>query len=561
MSRPPAEELADRATVLLVATVAWGHVSFLLYDDRWPRDRGLYYESLPMIYERMGSLDGIPDVLAAFGTRGGWYNVLLASCLRVFGRHPDVFAALDVFWVAAVVALTGSFARQLAGPLAGLAATAVVASCPVVILTGRMSWIHTPEAALVLGAAVALVRDPGLAHWRTVGVAALCAALALALRPSAVVWVATLLPLLYPAWRAGQVRRIGVVALACFIGALPLLQNLGSYMAAKVEARDRYVLQVAGLAGQLRAVYGVPVLVLGLVGLALALRPVRVRALPGVVLVSWLLVPVGLFVLFRTGLDNFPFLAPGLAVLVGLAFAERPRAVVATVAVFVLYHAPQYFGSVDKSSPLAPAFAALEIAPPPHAGGYYHPISGSGDSEVFQLLAATCPADPALPCHVAVDQGLFEPYSEDPGRLELFLGGWSRVRVLPLHQKNADVARWEIVALANFHCQGGDDLWRGRYPTTMPNLRALVNRYRLAVAWQGQPREGRSKYMCSRLWLTPDGRVARPQLLPPVRRGPLKAGGKPAREDQPSMGPGGRGPGPGGGASPGPAGGPRPRGP
>ncbi|MDP6935409.1 MAG: hypothetical protein QGG40_20985, partial [Myxococcota bacterium] len=161
--RSPGDALADAAsTFVLLGTIA-AHLTFIRADRRLPADLGRYYTDLPELWEAWGSpAESAGHLLGALAEIGGWYNLLLAGALRFFGRHPAVFQLLDLVSVAAVVLLAAAVARRLGGPVAGLVAASLTAAAPVVVVEGRHAWIHLPEAALVLGALYAWVRDPTL---------------------------------------------------------------------------------------------------------------------------------------------------------------------------------------------------------------------------------------------------------------------------------------------------------------------------------------------------------------------------------------------------------------
>ena len=186
-------------------------------DRPWRLNRS--YQVLPDLYGALGEPGGIGEALRlAMTASNGVYNLLLAAMMRTFGRSFALMDVFDVIWVATILIAAWAMARRLSGPPAALGAVALAGNAAGVVLMGRQGWIHVPELALITVALAALVGDPGLGRRRTVAVVALAGAGALTLRPSAVIWIGTLIPVLAWGYRDARSRRsralrLGAIAL------------------------------------------------------------------------------------------------------------------------------------------------------------------------------------------------------------------------------------------------------------------------------------------------------------------------------------------------------------
>jgi hypothetical protein len=541
----------DAAAAFVVFAVALAHVFFLMADLRVPRDLGQYYQSLPILFQSLERPS--PSILGLVFERGGWYNALLAVWMRLFGRTGDTFQSMDVIGVAAICALAGLVARSAAPSersRAAFVATALTAAAPIVAIQGRQSWIHIPETALVLGALLAHVRDPRLERVSTIVISGICGALAVWLRPSGLVWMASLAPLLLAVPEA-QRRRAAYTAGAWLLGVLPLLSDMRLYLDAKMEARGRYFEQVPELLIQVQSGIGLPVLVVTLIGMGLAL--VRRRGPLEAVLGGWLVLPFVLWSVFGAGIDNFTPVAPALALFAAFGYAERPIVAALTGVLWFGYYLPQYLWPGDDG-PTVRISNFLGVPATPNRGSFYRPFGDPAYEVVPALIDATCPA-PEI-CVVAVDQGLFEPYAEDPGFLRLFLTGRDHVRLSPIAM--AGGGDRVVQALVRYECgEENDRRWRERFPDSLTRIEALISSSNLEEAWKGEAYPG-----CMVLWLTPGGEMAIPERAPgeiPSSGASFRGIGTPMRPDAPppidglppAHGPGSKPPGQGGPPPPG----------
>ncbi len=499
----------DIAALAVVAAVVIAQVSFLLADGRIPSDPGLYYRDLPQRYADWQALD-LSAILTGLKSSTGWYNALIGLVMVLVGVSPQLFAAFGAVWVALLLIGVGLIARRLGGPPAGLGAVCLAGAMPAIFLMGRTAWIHTPETALVLLLVASWSADRTLERRRTVVLVALLGVLTVALRPSGVIWVGMLTPLLLV---HAPRRWLRIVAVAlCWAAALVVpLDNAEYYMLAKAQARDRYAEQLPELVVQVIALVGhLPLLAVGaglLAGVVslIVRRPKTLESLI-VVLLLWPGIALLLWGVFQSGLDNFPLIAPGLAILAGWGLARLARPLVlVTVPVFLLVYVPQWI----------PTAALQPLHRIPGAGLYlygsdiknhYRVYQRYGWSDLRGLIDATCPD---RDCIIAVDQGLLEPFSEDIGALELFLMGAEEVKLVTIRHGRLHPSL-NIDALVEFHCDSEADLqWRQRFPDSVENLTKILADYKLEPVWSRLIRDG-----CEVLWLTPEGALEAPEALP-----------------------------------------------
>ena len=198
-------------TAAVIAVTIAAHIRFILVDTRVPRDLGLYYGGVPHAYDLL--LGRTPGALSEWwqtiGQSSGWYHLLLAAVLAIFGRGQDTFQVPDVLWVASVLTLTGLITRRIAGARAALVAVTLTAAMPGLIVSGRTGWLHVPEAALALAGVWTWMGDPGLTRRGTGVTLAVLGLLELALRPSGLVWYGSLGPAASLGGRGGDADRLG----------------------------------------------------------------------------------------------------------------------------------------------------------------------------------------------------------------------------------------------------------------------------------------------------------------------------------------------------------------
>jgi hypothetical protein len=502
----------DLLTVLVIGVAGLDQLVWMIRDQRMPRDPGLYYKLLPQCYTWLGSpVEHAGDLLGALVASSGWYNLLLAVAMRVFGRSGALIELACLCWVVLVLVGTARVARRLGTPLGALCAVLLVSSMPLVMVSGRTPWIHLPEAALMLALVLAWQADAALARWSTVAKLAVVGALLLTLRHSGLVWLATIAPLLL--FTRGQPRawrRIGLVLLTWGIAAVVPAMELQRYMTAKMDARQKYVDHLPGLYTQLSDTISRPVLWICLVGLFLLLlrKPRLPREPIKPLMVAWVLVAVLLWALFRAGMDNFTPLAPGLAILAGLGLARTGAwgAIPALLAgaVFVV---PQWLPFEARGHPMLAH--TLHITVGSHPLNWYIPWRGFGPSEVQSLLEASCPKSTEQKCVVVVDHGLLLPFAEDPGALELFLMGADHVQLVPLRGHQVPPRLPWVHALSSFDCMDQSEDWRERYQFSKDTLQQVIAGHELQPVWTDLL-WGR----CGYLWMTPEGELVDSEALP-----------------------------------------------
>lgn len=502
----------DLLTLLIPAAVVVAHISFVMVDGRLPQDPGLYYTDVPDAWSAWLSLDGI-TLATILAEQGGWYAATIGLALALTDRLPLAMAMFDVVSVALTLLGVGLLARRLGGAPAATAATALAASAPGLVVTGRTSWIHTPETALVVLAAAVWAQDPGLERRRTPALLGILGALVISLRPSGLVWMGLLLPLI--AWTGRQqLRRLLAMLVPWAVGVLPLLARLPHYMQAKASARDRYAAQLPALGEQLAT--NADVWLLGLtafaaLGLLRAPRP-RLREIPPPLVLlaaSWVAGAIGLWIVFRAGMDNFPLLIPGLALLAGAGLARlHPAAVTLALLAFLLNHIPQWIpSSILHQSPIAAVLRPSALGH--HHRNYYRVWQRYSVGEVQALLSAICPS-PSERCIIAVDQGLFRPYAEDPGQLELFLMRQDHVQLVDIREGMPRKGTVRYAALVEHRCLGdGEEQWRSRFPESTRLLGEILADEGMLPVW-----ETSLETDCLVMWMTPGGAVPHPEAMP-----------------------------------------------
>lgn len=534
-------------TNIVIAATLIAHARFILVDTRIPRDLGLYYEGVPHAYDLLnGRTPGTAaEWLHTLGMSTGWYHVFLGGLLTVLGRNQDSFQVPDLLWMGVILVAVAGLGRRLAGEVAALCAVCLTAAMPGVVVAARTAWIHVPEAAICLLGLWAWVADPGLARRRTALVLALVPMLAFSLRPSGFIWAGSMMGLVaWSAWRGRNAERVGrlklaLIVLGCALGTIPPLRYFGEYMSAKMASRARYastlpdaLLQIQMMVGALPAWISAVGLVLGIVAALRSIRRLRLGegARPaGALLVLWVGLAGVLWLLFQAGVDNFTVAGPALALVASFGLASLlPRAgsVLSLLAVFVFWFF-QWIPQPDGGSIVRRTPGLREITFDPHLMNFYRPWSHFGEPEMRALVDATCGRD-AKPgeCVVIADQGLYVPFGEEPGRLELFLAGETRIQLLPIRDVQ-DPNTQKLDALAEFHCGERDIQWRLRWPRSLPNLETLISAQKLEPAWSMEVGP-----QCVFLWLTPGGTVQTPEQLPRggMEKGALPSGGPPRQE-------------------------------
>lgn len=514
-SRPSA--IARRAwtiaTTTLVLAAVGSDVLFVFKDPRVPVDPGRYYLSVPEFYWSLGHpLDALIALPSAVLEPTGWYQWAIAVVLRIFGRNPRVFALLGAFWLAVILGATARVARRLGGTAAGFAAVALVVATPTVTIFARTSWLHVPEAALSTALLAVFAADVKLSRWRTVAVMAVLGVLIMQLRESGLVWVGSLVPLVlwgaFPRDRSAW-RRLLMLGAAWFLGTIPALIHIRSYLLGKFGARARYVLATPPLAQQYLESLATPVAIVVAVGMACFLLRLRSRwkdRQVEVALVAWGLMPILLFAIFHASFTNYTPYVPAVAIAaaVGLTSVHPFMALVPLVVLcnlcrgWIPVRRPVDLG--PNGRPMLPGKYAMPM----------RPWVGWSSADISRLLDATCTSNGWHTCHVVVEQGLWQPSMEEYGLLGLFLLAEDRVELRTVYDvPKAGWERYDIDALALFYCGADDDGFRRRAPDSGIRALQLIQSHGLAVSWADKV-----DAKCAFYWLTPYGKLARPDLAP-----------------------------------------------
>jgi len=469
------------------------HLRFVAVDGRVPADMGLTWTRLPALHAALTTGGAWPKLSGP----GVWLEGLAAALFALSSPDPLVLQLLDMGWLTLLLGGVGVVADRLGGPRAAGAALLVVGTMPAVVLQARLGWVHLPEAALLFALAAATASS---ARWRGPWMGVL-GALALALRPSALVWMVPLAT--FSDWRRGRPSVTVGVGAVWLVSALPSLFMLPEYIQAKLEARARYAEQVPDLWSQLPDQLGAGGLLLVLVGLALAARWLWTsRSMPLVrTLGLWTLVPAVLFLASRAGLDNFTPGFAALAVLAAVGLARSRTALGLSMAVWLVYTLPQHL-PVAAGSPWAEA-ARLPIEP--RLRNTWRPHHSWTGDHLRALVTATCGT---APCRVATDHGLLRPDGEEPGRLEHFLLGLDTVTLVDLRAPG-DLPQRTADAMVHYDCPELDAAWRRRHPHSLELYRAMVTAQTHRVAWQQT-----IDPQCTVYWLVPGGRLRHAEQAP-----------------------------------------------
>ncbi len=502
----------------VLVLVLLAHLRFLILDPRLPWDANLAYDQLPLVHDALVRPDPRWLLREVFTQPTAGYGLLLALPMAVGVPRPLVMELFSLLWVGLALGCVAGVARRLFGGPAAAIAVALLAGGWSVVVVGRSTWIHVPELALVLLLLWTLVRDPPLRRWSSVVLVALSGAMAMAIRPSGLLWVGSTLPLLLWGVLRGQPKalalgRLAVVCAAWALGACPAVVELWPYLSGKLGRREAYqgVTEVPVMLRQLGMMIGPTTAAVGVLGLgALTLRHRRALAPEGrgpvLVLLAWLLITPAVVLGFRAGFDNFPALAVALALLGagGLAALPRPLWVLPGL-VFLAGWLPQWLPE-PKADRVIPLLRTWTQAQP---GLCYRVEDRLDPATVRSLLDASCPSPDQGRCVVAVDHGLFSPSPEEPGKLELFLAGRQRTEVIATYVH--DTVRWghEANAFASFGCGFLEERWLQRRPGSQRVARQVLQRGGFAEVWGQDLGQG-----CWYRWYTPGGMLLDPEAMP-----------------------------------------------
>ncbi|MBL8619042.1 MAG: hypothetical protein JNM72_25745 [Deltaproteobacteria bacterium] len=498
------------------------HLRFVLLDRRAPADPGLYLKRVGEALSALAARD-LEALGALLAEVSGWYNVLVALSHTLSDGAPWGARLPTVGWFALILLTTGLIARRAGGPGLAAAAVGLCAGMPIVTLQARTLWIHVPEAALVLVGLALTQGDPRLRAPLRLGAVAACLGLTLSLRPSGLAWA----PLIALPWWAGPRPRPAALlglALVAALAAAPTLQGLGTYLTAKANARAGYVerMPFPELSGLLQ-LFG-PALAISAASLMPAHSPLLHRFALAVLAQSALL-----WATFRAGFDNFTLLGPALALacasgLSRLGAAGPTLAALIWAAAVLPTHLKPPRGE-DRGLTLGYATEIKDL---------HRPWQGYGAAEVEAIISATCGE---APCRIAVNQGIFEPGGEEPGRLGLTLLGLTELGLSDL--RHGGGRRGVAPQLAvDWGCAVGTRGWEARFPKAAAAFDELVRtegmlplwssylRPDCAVRWWVHPsvEVQRGRMPTTGAVKLPDGHLAQPVAprRPPPRRGPIR---------------------------------------
>ncbi|MFT5586687.1 MAG: hypothetical protein ACI9VR_004286 [Cognaticolwellia sp.] len=485
------------------------HLAYLSQDSRLPADLGQYYVPLPDLYRALNG-ESWQGVWPALMERpGAWYNLLTATWLSLVDKSAAAFQMLDLLWFGGLLFIGSSVGFVLGGERGRLAAATVLCATPMVVLSARTSWVHVPEATLLLAMLRIWLGDPTLSKRRSVFGLALLGALCLSLRPSALPWLATFLGAALwgvdgkrPSW-----KKLVWIVVTWALASIQMLPYIETYLAAKAMARSRYMERVPELLTQLIGAVGVLGGLASVVGAILGLRkPDGLYALAWV----FVLLPLLLTTLSGAGLDNFLPLAIGLALMAARNTDRHPWSVGLWALPLLVLVSPQLLTDLPKDGVLHKAFGLLQTPANPGPNNRLRPFQELAGDELFSLIEASCP-DPRAPCTLLIDQGLFEPYGESMGELPLFLTWERRTELVSLAQGDLPT-QINPDAMVHWSCTEEkaeeERIWRNRYPQSGRKAMELSERFDLRLAWKRDLRG------CSLMWLTPGGNVGTPEQLP-----------------------------------------------
>jgi len=484
----------ELATAGLILLLVLAHVRFALLDPRLPQDPNHCHRNLPLIYDLLaGGRLGILLEMVCLNTTG-WYNLLIAAALHLFGKSAVVFQVFFVAWLAMVYAALAAIARRLWGPPAALVACAlIIPSSEAVAVLARIGWIHVAELGLFLTALCGMVYDPALTRRRTVVLIALAGALGASIRPSGVIWAATLLPFLMTGFLEAENRRrffigCGVVLAAWAVALVPVIAEFQGYAEHKMASRDRYEfladpsVMLAGIGqdvGRITAVAGL------LATVVLLVRFPRAKWRVMALLLLWLVLPFVLYAVLHAGLPNFPAYVAALALLGAGGFSLLPRpAAVLPVLVWLPIYAMQWLPGEFVADTVGRLGRLPTTAYVDEPLNFYRVEPTLRPYTVVQLIDAACPERETKLCTVQVDRCLFRPHGVEPGQIDLFILDVANVRVSPVwSDPGLPMPDIQGDALASYVCPHAEPDWRARFPNLEGRREQVIQDNGYELVW------------------------------------------------------------------------------
>ena len=503
----------ELATAGLILAIVLAHVRFALVDPRLPQDPNHCHRNLPIIYDLIAShrLGALPELVFLHTT--GWYNLLIACALTLFGKSAVAFQVFFFTWLAMVYVALALIARRLWGGPAALAACAlIIPSSEAVVVLARIGWIHVAELGLFMVVLCALVHDPALTRRRTVVLVALAGALGVSIRPSGVIWASTLVPFILSGVLEAERRRrffvgFGAVLATWALGLVPVVAEFQGYAEHKMASRERYEFLAdpsVMLAGIGQDVGRIAAVVCLLATILLLIRFPRTKWRVMALLLLWLVLPFVLYMVLHAGLPNFPAYVVALALLGagGLSLLPRPVAVLPLLVWLPVYAMQWMPGDLVQNT-----FGRLGRLPTTayvdEPLNYYRVDPTFRVYTVIQLLEATCPERDHKLCTILVDRCLFRPHGVEPGQIDLFLLDVANVRVAPIwSDPGLPIPVLDADALASYVCPHAEPDWRARFRDLESRREQVIEHNGFELVWGRNLSAG-----CHYRWWTRDGAV------------------------------------------------------
>lgn len=463
-----------RGPLVVAVCTALLMVAYFVVDGRPPRDPGLYWADVPRVTRAMGGHRW--DMLVQVVTRpGGWLVIAVAAVARL-ARGVWLFELVSLVSVVAVVGSAGRIGASVGGARGtdgalwgGWLGALMAAGMPLVVVQGRIPWIHLPEAALLGLLLVILVEDPRLERRGAWVEAALLGAALASVRHSGLVWLCTALPLLR--------GRAWLLVVPWLVGSVPAVLELWPYLLSKSGARANYAALLPSLFGQIGWLVGGPGLLALGVGLVARWRQRRwdrtatvALGMLGTVALMW--------VVFRAGIDNFTPMVMALVVLAAPGAGRLSTGIVGLgmLGVWIYTFVP---GLERDSRTLYRASSAAEV------------------ELIQELLERSCVAEP---CRVGVPSGLFQPHGEEPGHLELWALGMDGIFIVDLRNGARALGQIPVAAVAQWDCGASEQDWLLRFPRSDEWRRYGHSELGLRPAWVYRPDD-----QCAFVWWTVGG--------------------------------------------------------
>jgi len=472
-----AAELGPHArwVLVLLAVLLGFEVGFALLDVRPPQDPNAVLTQTGPAFRALTRGD-LLGWLAPLTESGGWQEVTFAAAGALTGRATVVWRLYFIGWFV-VATLSLARAATAVHPRAALPTVAVFLGYPLLVEQVRLGWLHLPELALLNVVLAELLRDDRGRAGRVVAAVALLGCL----RGSALVWGGAAAVLAASSWWPERTRRrrgLVALALAVLAGLLVTGREIPSYALGKVESASRYGFLGGGAAfveivrslGPLLT----PVLAVGL-GASWAAWPSERRRAWGIVLGLGVAVPLVSATVLSAPVTNTPILLSALALLVGVGFAEWPRAATAAILATWLPLRPLQLVPSDRL-PNPPPFSLatngwVRDDPVNHLRPWRYDLVPSARAAIEACLA-TRPV-----CVVMAETGLLHPGPEEPGIFPLWFMDYDE-RVILARASSTDSPR-HVDAVVRYQCPTSYPNWLRRHPRSAESSEQTVRAFGL----------------------------------------------------------------------------------